>query len=230
MKKFVLFFLFVFLYQVKLLDCRDVVIQNCESTTKEEDQDICIKCKDRHFLFFHNLYCIACNDPYYGQIGCEGNCNGSRYQQDRIAYCNPNECKEGYYYLNGICFNCTIGSPGCKTCNVTETKINNQIDYSYQCQECLSNEYKLDEFGICQKCEMLIIQNKNVINVMMDIIYLLIKLVKDVRNILLKMVIVQSALIMILIMKKVHAIVKVILSLIQIKLALIVEMVATIVF
>ena len=154
MKKFVLFFLFVFLYQVKLLDCRDVVIQNCESTTKEEDQDICIKCKDRHFLFFHNLYCIACNDPYYGQIGCEGNCNGSRYQQDRIAYCNPNECKEGYYYLNGICFNCTIGSPGCKTCNVTETKINNQIDYSYQCQECLSNEYKLDEFGICQKCEM----------------------------------------------------------------------------
>ena len=151
-KKFPTFYILFLLNQVKILDCRDVTIKNCESIKKEDDQDICAKCKDRHFLFFHNLYCFACNDSYYGKIGCEGNCNSSRYQQDRIVYCNPNECKEGYYYLNGICFNCTIGSPGCKTCNVTETKINNQIDYSYQCQECLNNEYKLDEFGTCQKC------------------------------------------------------------------------------
>ena len=149
-----IFFIVVFLNHLKYFDCMDVTIQNCESFGKEEDQNICLKCKDKYFLFFNNLYCFACNDSYYGQIGCGGNCDSSRYQQDRLVYCNPNECKEGYYYLNGICFNCSIGSPGCKKCNVTETNINTQIDYSYKCQECQSNEYKLDEFSTCQKCYM----------------------------------------------------------------------------
>ena len=67
-------------------------------------------------------------------------------------YCND-ECKEGFYNLNGICFNCTKGSPGCKICNVTEIE-GNQIDYKYTCQECLNNEYRLDKFGTCEKCKM----------------------------------------------------------------------------
>ena len=154
MKKFLIFWILAFWNHLKIFVCRDVTIQNCESIKKEKDQNICVKCKDKHFLFFNDLYCFACNDSYYGQIGCGGNCNSSNYLQDRFIYCNPNECKEGYYYLKGICFNCSIGSPGCKTCNVTETKNNNQIDYSYKCQECLSNEYFLDDFGTCQKCQM----------------------------------------------------------------------------
>ena len=78
---------------------------------------------------------------------------------------------------------------------------------------------------------MIIIQNNNVIYMMMDIIYHLIKLANYVRNMLiLKMVIAEFALIMALIMKKVHVIVIEIPFLIQIKLVLIVEKVVIIAF
>ena len=78
---------------------------------------------------------------------------------------------------------------------------------------------------------MIIIQNNNVIYMMMDIIYHLIKLANYVRKMLiLKMVIAEFALIMALIMKKVHVIVIEIPFLIQIKLVLIVEKVVIIAF
>ena len=148
MKNLLILYSVFLLNQLENFVCNDELIKNCKEYGSGEESDTCIKCDDKYFPFFNNLYCFPCDNEDYGQIGCGGNCNSSRFKQDRLVYCNQNECKEGYYYLNGICFNCSIGSPGCKTCNVTETLIYNQKDYSYNCQECLNNkDYKLDEFG-----------------------------------------------------------------------------------
>ena len=70
----------------------------------------CEKCEDK--------FCLPCDDKYYGQIGYDGNCDSSIYENALFAYCN-NKCKEGLYNINGIYFNCSIGSPGCKICNIT---------------------------------------------------------------------------------------------------------------
>ena len=52
--------------------------------------------------------------------------------------CNENDCKEGLYNLNGICFNCTAGLPNCKKCHSVINEYNKKI---YKCDECLSDEY-----------------------------------------------------------------------------------------
>jgi len=150
------FYFLIILTLIINLKCFEHTIKNCEKIDKT-NINRCEICEDKYFLFYNNLFCLPCDDKYYGQIGCDGNCDSSKYENDRFVYCND-ECKEGFYNLNGICFNCTKGSPGCKICNVTEIE-GNQIDYKYTCQECLNNEYRL---------------------VNQIIIYLQIKLVKDV--------------------------------------------------
>jgi len=148
------FYFLIFLTQILNLKCIVHTIKNCEKIDKT-NINRCEKCEDKHFLFYNNLFCLPCDDKYYGQIGCEGNCDSSRYENDRFVYCND-KCKEGFYSLSGICFNCTKGSPGCKICNVTEIE-GNQIDYKYTCQECLNNEYKLDKFGTCENVKWTIV-------------------------------------------------------------------------
>jgi hypothetical protein len=102
------------------------------------------------------MFCIPCDDKDYGQVGCGGNCDASKYENDRFVYCERNRCKEGYDELEGICLKCgDFEAPGCKKCHNTLTQIDDQIDYEFTCEECLSNEYKMDEFGICQKCQMI---------------------------------------------------------------------------
>ena len=145
------FYFLIILTLIINLKCFEHTIKNCEKIDKT-NINRCEICEDKYFLFYNNLFCLPCDDKYYGQIGCDGNCDSSRYENDRFVYCND-ECKEGFYNLNGICFNCTKGSPGCKICNVTEIE-GNQIDYKYTCQECLNNEYRLDKFGTCEKCKM----------------------------------------------------------------------------
>jgi len=144
------FFFLIFLTQIINLKYFEQTIENCEAIDKI-DNNKCEKCEDKHFLFNNNTLCIPCDDQYYGQIGCAGNCDSSRYENDRFVYCN--ECKEGFYNLLGICFNCSIGSPGCKICNATKIE-GNQTDYNYTCRECINNEYRLDKFGTCEKCKM----------------------------------------------------------------------------
>ena len=101
-----LYFL-IFLTQIINFKCFENTIKNCE-VIDEINQNRCEKCEDKHFLFFNNLLCLPCDDKYYGQIGCDGNCDSSRYENDRFVYYND-KCKEGFYNLNGICFNCTKG-------------------------------------------------------------------------------------------------------------------------
>ena len=144
---------FILLIQIIIINCFFNTIPNCVSF--DNNTNSCAKCDDNYFPLFHNLFCIPCDDQDYGQIGCDGNCDGSNFENDRFAICEENGCKEGFYYLGGKCINCTEGSQGCKKCysNLTQT-INRQINYKFTCQECLNNEYKLNEFGICQKCQM----------------------------------------------------------------------------
>ena len=146
-------FLFILLIQLIILNCFEQAVENC-AKFDEINHDRCAKCEDNHFLFYNNLYCLPCDDVNYGQIGCGGNCDSSKYENDRFVYCNKNECKEGYYNLEGICFSCNKGSPGCKKCNVTEKIENGLVDYNYICEECLDNEYRLNKFGTCEKCKM----------------------------------------------------------------------------
>ena len=144
--------LFLIIGIINLKSCVNNVL-NCKEF--DENANECTKCEDKHFLFYHNLFCIPCDDKDYGQIGCGGTCDGSKFENHRFAYCNKNECKAGFYYLEGLCINCSLAFPGCKNCYSTEIQIaDNQIDYNFTCQECLSNQYKKNEFGVCQKCEM----------------------------------------------------------------------------
>jgi hypothetical protein len=99
-------------------------------------------------LYYSDNLCIPCNDSFYGQIGCEGNCDGSEYEKSKFAFCEEKGCKEGYYNLNGFCFNCSDGSPGCSKCTY-EAQSDNFI-----CNECINNEYRLNEFGRCEHCNL----------------------------------------------------------------------------
>ena len=143
MTKEVLIFIYL-IYSIpnisKALKCGNQKIENCQKCGSGDASDTCIQCKDKYFLFLNNYYCLPCDDPIYGQIGCGGNCDGSRFNETRIALCNKNDCKEGYYNLNGICFNCSDGSYGCSKCTY-ESK----YDEKFKCQECISNEFQIDK-------------------------------------------------------------------------------------
>ena len=137
----------LFYSKSNFLKCGEEEIENCVKCGTGDKANTCIECKEKHFLFFNNLYCIPCNDPLYGNIGCEGSCDATNYLNDRNIMCD--KCKEGFYNLNGICFNCTYGSPGCKSCTV---EINGNNEAEYICTECLNNEYMLDSDGRCYHC------------------------------------------------------------------------------
>ena len=138
-----------------ILKCGEEKIENCLECGKGEQSNTCAKCKDKYFLFFHNLYCVECDNSTYGQVGCGGNCDGSRFSTDGFAYCNKNDCKDGFYNLEGICFRCADGSPGCKKCRIQENDNEGEENKNktYICEECLNNQYRLDEqYGICIHC------------------------------------------------------------------------------
>ena len=144
--------LFIFLIQILILHSFAQTIPNCEEF--DPNTSTCLKCQDKYFPLFNNLFCIPCDYKDYGQVGCGGKCDASRYENDRFAYCEKNGCKEGYYEVEGLCLKCDTESPGCKTCYNKQTQMGDLIDYEFSCQECLNNEYKMDEFGSCQKCQM----------------------------------------------------------------------------
>ena len=79
---------------------------NCNSEKEGKDPDSCASCENKHFPFFFDLICLACNDPNFGQIGCIGNCNGSNFLETRQITCEKDKCKEGYYYDDGQCIQC----------------------------------------------------------------------------------------------------------------------------
>ena len=126
------------------LKCAEETIDHCNKCDTGENSDSCSICEDKYFQFFNNLLCLPCNDSTYGQIGCIGKCSGTNYIETRNVLCEEDGCKEGYYYMNGICTKCSIGSKGCSTCTMENKG-------SFVCKECLNN-YRLTEEGVCKKC------------------------------------------------------------------------------
>ena len=102
-----------------VMKCGDEVIENCHKCGTDDKKNTCAQCKDKHFPFFNDLFCIPCDDPLYCQVGCGGNCDATNYLDTRNIICEKNGCKEGYYNLNGFCIPCSTGSPDCKSCSVT---------------------------------------------------------------------------------------------------------------
>ena len=131
------------------LKCGDQQIDNCKECAKGEESNSCAKCEAEHFPLLENLFCLPCDDPTFGQVGCLGECDSSDYSISGIAYCN--NCKEGYYNEEGICYKCAIAIPGCSICTY-EKKIE-QEDKRFKCQKCLNEEeYRLNDDSRCKKC------------------------------------------------------------------------------
>ena len=134
------------------LKCSEETIDHCTQCDTGENSDTCSSCENKYFQFFNNLLCLPCNDPTFGQIGCEGNCEGTNYIKTRNVLCEEGGCKEGYYYMNGICTQCSEVSPGCSNCTYN-VKLNNENEKEkFVCNKCLSDEYRLNENGLCEKC------------------------------------------------------------------------------
>ena len=133
--------------------CGGEVIDHCIKCNSGESSDSCLTCENKYFLFFNDLLCLPCDDSIYGQIGCKGNCDGTDYLETRNIFCDEGQCKEGFYYLNGICTNCSKESTGCSKCTY-EIK-ENSTKGNFICEECESNEYKLNEFGMCEHCQLM---------------------------------------------------------------------------
>ena len=134
-----------------LFKCNEL-IEHCIECDPEENPDLCKKCEDKYFWFKDIKACIPCNDSIYGQIGCEGKCDGSNYKKTNFTFCEKGGCKKGYYNLNGLCIKCNVNSPGCSKCTY-ELK-ENEYEGNFTCHECESIEYKLTEFGNCEHCSL----------------------------------------------------------------------------
>ena len=142
-----------------VMKCGDEVIENCHKCGTGDKKNTCAQCKDKHFPFFNDLFCIPCDDPLYGQVGCGGNCDATNYLDTRNIICEKDGCKEGYYNLNGFCIPCSTGSPECKRCSVT---LNENNEEEFKCLECINNNYYLDPndgkcysygcYSYCRKC------------------------------------------------------------------------------
>ena len=106
-------------------------------------------CESEHFPILENLLCLPCNDSYYGQIGCKGECDSSDFSNSGFAYCQ--KCKEGYYNIEGICHPCNEGSQGCAECTYKNEE--NDTNKIFKCKKCLNDEeYKLNDEFRCVKC------------------------------------------------------------------------------
>ena len=127
-------------------------IDHCLEYNTGENSDSCSICEDKYFQFFNNLFCLPCNDTTYGQIGCEGKCDGTNYKKTRNVFCEEDGCKEGYFNLNGVCMTCSEISSGCSKCVKEETS--NVENRNFKCTECLNDEYFLDQYDGCEKCKL----------------------------------------------------------------------------
>ena len=150
MKLLISFLLTFYFISSKELQCEDEKIEHCTKCNTGDKSDSCSTCEDKYFPFFSDLLCYPCNDSLYGQEGCIGKCNSSNITYNRHALCEEGGCKEGFYYLNGNCYNCSATQEGCKKC--TYKKQENQTYGNFICLECESNNYKLTEYGKCQLC------------------------------------------------------------------------------
>ena len=125
---------------------------NCNSEKEGKDPDSCASCENKHFPFFFDLICLACNDPNFGQIGCIGNCDGSNFLETRQITCEKDKCKEGYYYDDGQCIQCDQYNHGCIKCSYKKEE--NETDFNFICTECENTTKYFLKDGICEECNI----------------------------------------------------------------------------
>ena len=146
----ILLILNLLIIKTEIMDCGDEQIKNCKKCGENENSDKCEECVDNNFPLLENLLCFPCDDPIYGQIGCKGNCDASDYSDSGFVYCD--ECKEGFYNVEGLCFICSTNSPGCTEC--TYEKQAETENKRFKCTKCSSNEYRINDEFYCQKCSI----------------------------------------------------------------------------
>ena len=93
---------------------------------------------------------IPCDHEYYGNIGCGGNCDSSKYKEINNILCEENKCKEGYYNLEGICVQCSIGSEYCSKCTYLVPYKDSSKEF--KCNECINDKYQVLDDGRCHQC------------------------------------------------------------------------------
>ena len=132
------------------LSCGDRQIENCKECGKGNQSDACGVCEDNYFPLLYNLFCFACDDPYYGQEGCKGQCT---YNLDvnNSLYVHCQNCKEGYYNKDGVCYKCDLKITGCSECSYNPGK------EEITCLKCSTEEgYRLNQTSKCIKCNDLL--------------------------------------------------------------------------
>ena len=133
------------------IQCGDETIDHCIQCGTGENNETCIQCEANYFLFLFNYLCLPCDNLYYGDVGCDGNCQ----RNGNIFSCDEYGCKKGFYNINGLCFNCSEISQNCKTCNYLPPEGNSAVDINneriFNCTECINNEYVIIN-NACHKC------------------------------------------------------------------------------
>lgn len=158
MKKLLLFYIMsIYLFcLIKSLKCNIREIQHCKKCGTGDFSDTCAECEDKYFPLYSNISCIKCNDEEFGQDGCIGKCDGLNYNKYHNILCEENGCKEGYYNVDGFCFNCTKGSEHCIKCSYL-APLGSSIK-RFKCDECEGGQlgiYRISEIdGKCTTCDV----------------------------------------------------------------------------
>ena len=113
--------------------------KDCNESSKEENNQKCIKCKDD--LLLEDGNCLSQCSSGYKKIGNECiNCYDNTCKNFSNNSCNCLECNDGYYLILNKCSEC---DPSCKTCN------NNKNE----CTSCFNNSFLSENKCVyCSDC------------------------------------------------------------------------------
>ena len=160
MDKFYLlcFLFFKLLFYINSLKCKNRTIEHCNKCASGINGDTCAQCEDTYFPLYANLNCIKCDDEIEGQKECGGKCDSSKYSTIYTVLCEENGCKEGYYNIDGICFECSIGSEHCTNCTYIAPLGSQKKKFKcLLCEGGLYGIYRIWESdGKCHTCDGLI--------------------------------------------------------------------------
>ena len=142
--KIYILLLSLLIFHVNNLLCGEEDIEHCLEC--DEGKHACKKCESNYFPFLENVLCLPCDHYLYGKIGCGRDCEATdyiNYLDGKPANCLPNGCLDGYYNKDNWCYSCTYNCAKCTYDSITD---------SSNCNECISNEYKLNTRGSCDHC------------------------------------------------------------------------------
>ena len=143
-----IFLLILLFYQALFLTCDENEIENCFQCGSEENKGRCTKCDDKYFLVLNGEKCIACDNEFLGQEGCDGNCEFM--MSEKNIFCD--KCKDDYYYelSEGICAPCSYSFDNCLKCSYLKESEDSE-EKVFKCLECDDSYYLSD--NECKKCD-----------------------------------------------------------------------------